>query len=316
MLVPSLSPWPPPPASGNPSPRGPISVSSEQNLKSVSGGSPTQTPSKPSLEPPPNLSPSPQPLVKGSSSPFEVSGPGSSQCWLTSNASRVSASPSLQDSMLPTPDSAAIPPGSFHTTREAFATLELARAQRMGRRWSCRAFLPGLSFLTWQTHRLDLGDSQEREGSPSNRLKPRDRIRPPLRGEPSQRSARQRQSTAPCPAPALPREGDTEPRGAPGTEPRPGGAQEGQAGPNLPRLREGQGDEGMPLPRNGEGSRHPRNGGCCAGEGDAWLVPSRARRRLKVPSARPQGRPRSPARPDARPHRMWDAAEPRGYPRT
>lgn len=114
-------------------------------------------------------------------------------------------------------------------------------------------------------------------------------------GELSQRSAGQLQSTAPCPAPALPREGDTEPRGAPGTEQRPGGAQEGQAGPNLPRAREGQGDEEMPLSRHGEGSRHPRRGGCCAGEGDAWLVPSRARRRLKVPSARP----RSPAPRDA-----------------
>lgn len=52
MLVLALSPWPPPPASGSPSPRGPISVSSEQNLKSTSGGSPTQAPSTPSLEPP------------------------------------------------------------------------------------------------------------------------------------------------------------------------------------------------------------------------------------------------------------------------
>lgn len=61
MLVPALSPWPPPPASGTPSPGEPISVSSEQNPRSASGGSPTQAPSKPSLSHPKPLSITPAP---------------------------------------------------------------------------------------------------------------------------------------------------------------------------------------------------------------------------------------------------------------
>lgn len=122
----------------------------------------------------------------------------------------------------------------------------------MGRRWSCRAFfsrvwhsLPG-RHTDWVSGTRVLSGARM---SPPNPLNPGDRIRPPWgRGEPSQGSARQRQSTSPCPALPCPGRGTPNPGELRGQRQGPLGLRRAKAGRTCRGPGKDKGTRGCPCP--------------------------------------------------------------------